>query len=573
MKNLKKIVLLIIACCQLVSLAAQKDMPKWAEKAKKAVVSIDIYNKAGDKVRSGHGFFIDEKGSAISDYSLFKGAEKAIVTDAEGKQMSVSTILGADALYDVIRFKVDAPKKTPFLPLSEEPVTVGAEIYLLPFDGKMNKGAVSEITKLKDTYNYYQIGMPLEASQLSAPLLTAKGEVFGIAQADASGENKTYAVGVPYINSLRVGSSDLFNRTYVDIEIRKAWPESADDAQIALFLYASKQNVKTYLETLSDFITTFPDYTDAYFSRASHYIYNRKELAASEAEQSKLLELAKEDINTALKRDKKAANAYFNEAKLIYGVAVNDSILRTKGWTIEAAKESLAKAIAVEDLPTYRHLEADISFYQKDYQKSYDLYMVVNKSDFASPSSFYWAAKAKQNIEGSSIGDVIALLDSAVVKCGTSLPNEAATYLLESVDLKMQLGQYKEALEDYNKYYKLMNGNVNDSFYYYREQAAFMLSDLDAAMRDIEDALILSPRNAIYHAEQASIYVRKKEFDNAMTSIKKALEIQPDFAACYRLLGVCNIRLNKKEEACVALKKAKELGDPVADKLIKENCK
>lgn len=573
MRNLKRIALLFIVCCQFLSLAAQKDMPKWAEKAKKAVVSIDIFNKSGEKIRTGHGFFIDEKGSAVSDYALFKGAAKAVVTDMEGKQMPVTSISGADALYDVICFRVEIPKKVAYLPLSEELIVTGAEVYLLPFEGTINKGAISEISKLKENYNYYKIEMPLDASQLSAPLLTAKGEVFGIAQTDASGENKTYAIGVPFIKSLRVGSSDLFNRTYADIDILKAWPESPDDAQIALFLYAGKQDAKTYLETLNNFIATFPGYTDVYFNRASHYIYNRTELAATEAEQSKLLDLAKEDVNTALKLDKKTGNAYFNEAKLIYGVAVNDSVLRENGWTIDVAKKSLAKAIAVEDLPVYRQLEADIYFYQKQFQQSYDLYMIVNKSDIASPSSFYWAAKAKQNIEGSSIGDVIALMDSAVVRCGTSLSNEAAGYILESVELKMQLGQYKEAIDDYNKYYKLMNGNVNDSFYYFREQAAFLLGDLDAAMRDIEDALILSPRNAVYHAEQASIHVRKKEFDDAMASIKKALEIQPDFAACYRLLGVCNLRLNKKDEACVALKKAKELGDSVADKLIKENCK
>lgn len=37
--------------------------------------------------------------------------------------------------------------------------------------------------------------------------------------------------------------------------------------------------------------------------------------------------------------------------------------------------------------------------------------------------------------------------------------------------------------------------------------------------------------------------------------------------------GICYVRLEKKAEACEALNKAKELGDPLAERLIKEHCK
>ena len=65
--------------------------------------------------------------------------------------------------------------------------------------------------------------------------------------------------------------------------------------------------------------------------------------------------------------------------------------------------------------------------------------------------------------------------------------------------------------------------------------------------------------------------MRKNE--DALKSIEKAIAIAPDFGACYRLRGVCYVRLEKKAEACEAFNKAKELGDPLAEKLIKEHCK
>ena len=49
-------------------------------------------------------------------YSLFKGAERAVIITAEGKQMPVSTILGANDMYDVIKFRVAiTEKKVPAL--------------------------------------------------------------------------------------------------------------------------------------------------------------------------------------------------------------------------------------------------------------------------------------------------------------------------------------------------------------------------------------------------------------------------------------------------------------------------
>lgn len=577
MRNMRKITLFIIICCQFLSLAAQKDVPKWMNKAKNAVLSVETYRKDGSKLRTGTGFFINEDGEAVSDYELFKGAEKAFVTDSEGKKMPVTIILGADELYDVVKFKVSVPKKVTAFPLAQEPVGKGETAYLLTYSTEKKpvffQGIVNEVSKLKDAYSYYEIDLPFEEKLLSVPVLTSDGRVFGLVQADASGKNRTFAVSVGYVNSLRVTSSDLFNKTYSTIGIRKAWPEDADQALVALYLYGSSQDAKTYLETLNDFILTYPDSEDGYLGRAGHYLFQRKQLALTEAEEKTFLDLAKRDLNTAFKNNPKKGEAYFNRAKLIYNVAVGDTTLRQEEWSANAALADVRKAIEEEDLPLYRQLEADINYSEKQYDKAYDLYMSVNKSDMATPSSFYWAAKSKQNIPGTELTEVVALLDSAIAKGKVfGRPDETGIYILENVDLKMQLERYKEVVADYDAYFDLMKGNVSDAFYYYREQAKFRLNDLEGSLKDINEAIRLNANEPDYYAEQASVYVRLKDYDNAEIAIKKALELRPDYAACYRLLGICKMRQNKKDEACQAFNKAKELGDTVAEKLIKENC-
>lgn len=576
---MRKTILLIFICCQACLLAAQKNAPKWMDKQRKAVVTVTTFNRDNKQIASGNAVFVTETGEAISGYSLFKDAARAVVKDADGKEMPVVRILGADELYDVIKFKVNVPKKVAFLPLAAEPVANGTTAYLMPYSqGKLTtfgQGTVAEVSKLKDPYSYYKIAMPLEPGQANAPLLTDVGELFGLAQEDASGKNAdSYAVSAGYANSLSIAPADAFNPIYNSIGIRKAWPAEPGQAQVALYLFGNVQDAQSYLETLNDFIATFPQSPDGYLSRAGHYAYHRAELASSPEEQRHLLDKALEDMENAARFTEKKSDNLYERAKLIYNISVADSSLKGDAvWNADVALETLQKAIEENDQPLYHQLRGDIRFNKGAYEEAYDDYMVVNHSDMALPSSWYMAAKAKQNLPGVNFGELIALLDSAVTACGTPPSQEAATYILERIDLKLKLMNYTEALADYDLYYTVMNGNVNDSFFYYREQAKFRMGDLEGALADIRQALQMNPSDPIYHAEEASVFLRQERYDDALNSIANALKIAPDFASCYRLRGVCLLRQKKADEACEAFHKALELGDPLVERLIKENCK
>lgn len=95
----------------------------------------------------------------------------------------------------------------------------------------------------------------------------------------------SYAVSASYVNNLAVSSTDFLNSVYNNIGIKKAWPADVEQAQVVLFLKGSTQDAKTYLETLNDFIATFPNSADGYLNRANHYAGRRAELAATPGEQ------------------------------------------------------------------------------------------------------------------------------------------------------------------------------------------------------------------------------------------------------------------------------------------------
>ena len=74
-----KKVLLILACGIAAQLSYAQATPKWAGKAKKAVFSIVTYDKDNKIKNTGNGFYINENGTALSDYTLFEGAERAVM--------------------------------------------------------------------------------------------------------------------------------------------------------------------------------------------------------------------------------------------------------------------------------------------------------------------------------------------------------------------------------------------------------------------------------------------------------------------------------------------------------------
>ena len=246
---MKRILLFILICCHLLPATAQKNAPKWMDKSKKAVVLITTYGKDGAKLTSGTGIFVSETGDVLSAYELFKGAEKATVTDTDGKTYPVTRVIGADELYDVIKVKAETPKKVQFLPVAADPLAVGTVAYLLPYSTEkkadFEQGTITEVSKLKDPYSYYKLSVPLEDGRVNSPILNAEGEVFGLAQADASGKKDvSYAVSASYVNNLAVSSTDFLNSVYNNIGIKKAWPADVEQAQVALFLKGSTQDAK-----------------------------------------------------------------------------------------------------------------------------------------------------------------------------------------------------------------------------------------------------------------------------------------------------------------------------------------
>ncbi len=566
---MKKKLLLICTLCLLVQWSVAQ-VPKWVDKAKRAVFSVVTYDYNDKILNTGNGFFVTEEGIALSDYTLFKGAARAVVITSDGVQMPVEAIMGANDMYDVVKFQVvTSGKKVPALFLAAAPA-VGADVCLLPYSTQKDRsytvGKIKEATKIADKYSYYTLDMRLKDKMVSCPVMTADGRVFGLVQQSFGQDSATicYAIDAQFAMAQHISALSYGDMALKDIGIKKALPDTEEQALVFLYMASSQLSPEKYMEILNDFIVRYPNSADGYIRRASQQMFMSNDDAS--------MDKVSADMDKALEVAVKKDDVYFNRAKIIYNYILGKPEKVYKSWSYDTALEEIKKAIKIEELPVYVQQEGDILFAKQDYSAAFVCYDKVNHSNMASPATFFSAAKTKELLQAPA-GDILALMDSCVMRLSRPYTEEAAPYLLERAQARMNAGEARNAVLDYDAYYKAVNGKVNDMFYYYREQAALKAKQYQRALDDMAKAIELNPDELIYRAELAVINIRVGRYEEALEVLKVALEKEPKYAEAYRLMGIAQIQLKKNKEACESFSKAKELGDTNVDALIEKHCK
>ena len=348
------------------------------------------------------------------------------------------------------------------------------------------------------------------------------------------------------------------------IGIKKALPDTEEQALVFLYMASSQLSPEKYMETLNDFIAQYPASADGYLRRASQHLFMSREDAS--------MDKVAADMDKALEVAAKKDDVYYNRAKIIYNYALGKPEKVYKDWSLDKALDEVRKAIAIDELPVYVQLEGDILFAKQDYPSAFTSYDKVNKTILASPATFFSAAKTKELMQAPA-EEVLALMDSCVARFTQPYTEEAAPYLLERAQARMNADQARNAMLDYDAYYNAVNGKVNDMFYYYREQAALKAKQYQRALDDMAKAIELNPEDLTYRAELAVVNLRVGRYEEALNVLKAALEKDPKYAEAYRLMGIAQLQMKKDKEACASFAKAKELGDPNVDALIEKHCK
>lgn len=558
----------LVLCGMVQSSMAQA--PKWMDKARQAVFSVITYDADGKIMNSGNAFFVSEDGVALSDYALFRRAARAIAVNTQGVQMPVECILGANELFDVIKFKVQVGKKVQPLVVATTQPAVGSTVYLLPYSTQKNRtftqGTLQAEDKASGNYAYYTLAMQLKEKMVSCPVMTAGGEVMGLAQRASGQDTATtcYAMDARYAMDLKITPFSGTDVALQGVGIRKALPDTEEQALVALYMASTQLPAEGYMEMLDAFVQQYPHSADGYMRRASQRMavaQDEAAMAAVEADMDKALQVAE-------KRD----DVLYNRAKLMYGYLLRTADAPYKDWSFAKALDEVRQALSIQPLPVYRQLEGDLCFADKRYEEALKAYQEVNATPMASAASFYSTAKTKEVLQA-PVEEVVALLDSCVSRFTAPYTVEAAPYLLERAQARMDANQARAAVLDYDAYYEAVGGRVNDVFYSYRSQATLKSKQFQRALDDLAKAIELNPAELTYRAELAVVNLRIGRNDEAIRILREALALDENYSEAYRLMGIALIQQKKNAEACDCFAKAKALGDPNVDALIEKHCK
>lgn len=546
--------------CAIIIAAASFGQTDWAKKSAKSIFTLKTFSTDGSMIASTNGFFVGTGGEAVSNLTPFKGASRAVVIDAQGKELPVECILGANDTYDVVKFRVTAKRTVP-LAIAENGGDIGSAVWLLPYSMKKTpdciKGTVSAGHKIDDGYTYYTISLKAPADAVSSPFLNDKGEAIGLLQLPTNERDTvSYAVSAKYARDLKITGLSINDPTLKGIQIKKDLPDELDQALLTSYVAGATLDSAAYETFINDFIIKFPNSADGYIYRAQSAC-NGGRFADAER-----------DMEQAIKIAEKKDDAHYNYARMIYQKELYQADKPYANWSLGKAVSEADEAYNLNPMPIYKQLKAQILFTKQDYDSSYNTYMELINGGTRTADAYFEAARCKEMQKDTTT--MLALLDSAVNTFSKPYLKDAAPYILARASANSAVGKHRQAVNDFNDYESLMSASLNDNFYYIREQVEVECRMYQQALNDIAKAIELSPNNTLYYAEKASLEIRVGLFDEAEKTSKECIQIAPTLSDGYLFLGLAQCLKGEKAEGLKNLEKAKDLGAGQAQELIEK---
>ena len=167
-----------------------------------------IFTSDGWNQFQGSGFFINEKGLAVSNYHVFEGTGIGLelIKLSNGSRCKVKDVIAKSKEYDYIIFTVDIPWTCNYIPITNRNCKVGEKVFTIGSPrGLENTFSSGEISQLRGNH-VIQINAPIDHGSSGGALINEYGEAIGITSAgyDNSGANLNFALDISALkNHLR----------------------------------------------------------------------------------------------------------------------------------------------------------------------------------------------------------------------------------------------------------------------------------------------------------------------------------------------------------------------------------
>jgi len=179
--------------------------------ALKAVVSIVVYDKSGQRLGQGSGFFVDKAGKLVTNFHVIKDAASATVKSANGAFYSVAGILGTDEQNDLAVLKVSGKDFSVLRLGDSDAVRIGNKVVAigspLGLEDTVSDGLISGLREAEG-FKVFPTTAAISPGSSGGALLNEHGEVIGITAFQlTAGQNLNFAIPVKYLEPLLKGNA------------------------------------------------------------------------------------------------------------------------------------------------------------------------------------------------------------------------------------------------------------------------------------------------------------------------------------------------------------------------------
>jgi len=218
--------ILVLACAIIAGSTianADEKLVDLVKKVKPSVVLIETFDKDNKPIGRGSGFFIDNKGSLITNHHVIEGAYSATIKTSTGKVYPVQGIVAKDTEADIVKLVVNLPDANmTFLNLSVNVPSEGEDIFVignpLGLESTISTGIVSAVRDIPAFGKIIQITAPVSPGSSGSPVINNKGEVIGVATFIATkGQNLNFAIPSGKIIVLKETSKAALSESYASL--------------------------------------------------------------------------------------------------------------------------------------------------------------------------------------------------------------------------------------------------------------------------------------------------------------------------------------------------------------------
>ncbi len=491
---MRKLVLLISAVIGLLlSLSGcQQSLQDVIEDTKRATVTIYTFDEYGSPSGEGSGFFIDDKGTCLTNYHVLEGATKAILKTSEGHEFEVDSVLISNKKKDIVKFNIknSEKKKFAYLRFANPDLKQGDKVYNVSspvgLEQTVSDGIISALRS--DSHGeIVQITAPISPGSSGSAIVNEDGDVIAVATfLHKGGQNLNFGVKM----------SDEILALIKDNEFIKKNPKFNKKADFVIVNIPATNAPHVRLNA----IEFKPDATIAYLSYSNLDMTRNPAQVTFQTEDKNKSYALTDVVNSKNYSLTSFSTADHDEESLIVPLAstsqfrlvfpairnnddLNDIEIKPQGnstgWVFEGINIAEARAALHYDMETYQKNYAYSIMREGEWDYAQELFSQILE-DTPDDEDALNAMGILSYVQG-NLKDALNYFNEAIENhpsSETSYNNRAKYYA--------DLGDLKKAKSDLTKSISINESGEN---YLNRAEVNMGLEDVEAARKDLTKAL------------------------------------------------------------------------------------